>query len=539
MSRHTFLSAALLLPLLPCAVAGAQGELDPAFGTAGKVVTDTGDSYRTRASLIQPDGKILVTGLLTSGGAQQSFANRYLPDGSLDAGFGSGGISAIDPAGPDWFGVEAAALQADGKIVLAGSLDVIFTRRFAALRLNSDGTIDTSFGTAGLVVTELQAGSLLEIAFAVAIQPDGKILAAGVRDDGSRRTFAVVRYLSDGSLDPSFGGDGKVLTDTGGTTGGVCYHVAVLPDGGIVAGGYDTSASLAVVKYESDGTLSPSFGAGGMAFASIGLVQDTSMAIHDDGRILLGGFVFAGPGSYDSSIARFLADGTLDPSFDGDGLAPVDLGAGNALEAIALQPDGKIIAVGGFTEKVVARVDTNGAQDPTFGSSGTASVAFGPGFTEPGNVAIQPDGKLVVATSYYDGEGAPQDCALARLVGQVWEDAGAGLAGATGTPNLSGSGSLLPNTAFSLSLDDAAATSPAFLVFGASRLDFPLFGGTLVPSPDVVMASTTDAGGDATTSATWPTGVSTGTPYYSQYWILDATGPFGLTASNALIGVAQ
>jgi uncharacterized delta-60 repeat protein len=178
----------------------ADGELDSTFGTAGIVKTNLGGSDYARSVAIQPaDQKIIVGGTYGAGGYTFA-AVRYLTNGTLDSTFDTDGIAIADIAGTSDEEPAAVAIQTDGKIVLAGHSHT--ATRFALARLNTNGSLDASFGASGVVVTAYQSSSMGR---ALAIQTDGRILIAGSSFDGVDETAAVVRYLSDGTLDPSFG----------------------------------------------------------------------------------------------------------------------------------------------------------------------------------------------------------------------------------------------------------------------------------------------------------------------------------------------
>jgi uncharacterized delta-60 repeat protein len=239
----------------------SSGHLDSSFGTGGRVATSFGGSVSLQANSLfsQPDGKLVVAGSVSSGHTDFALV-RYNSDGSLDAGFGSGGKVTTDfSSGTDT--AFSATIQADGKIVAAGSTD---SRSFALARYNVDGSLDGSFGTGGKVATDLGT-TFLEAAESVKIQADGKIVVAGYTFVGSRSEFALVRYNSDGTLDSTFGTGGKVLTDAGSANDTVT-GLEIQPDGKILVVGTSSGtgvspADIVLVRYNSDGSLDTSFGA--------------------------------------------------------------------------------------------------------------------------------------------------------------------------------------------------------------------------------------------------------------------------------------
>ncbi len=270
----------------------ADGSLDPAFGTAGVVVIDLGGNDSATGLGLQSGGKIVVAGVSSSIGG---FVARYNPDGTLDSTFGSNGF-VLGICG-------RLAIQANDKIVIVRGSEDFFVSRY-----NANGTLDTTFGTGGTVRTDFDGG--LDSAESLAIQPDGKIIVAGWRmAPGYYYDFALARYNPSGSLDATFGTGGKVTTDLGGPSGSA-YAVAILPDGKVVAAGgvsYSGSSNggsdFALVRYNGDGTLDTTFGVGGKAFTDLGNTRDWSYALvtQPDAKIVAAGC--SGP---DFALARYL-----------------------------------------------------------------------------------------------------------------------------------------------------------------------------------------------------------------------------------------
>jgi uncharacterized delta-60 repeat protein len=295
--------------------------------------------------------------------------------GDLDSSFGEDGkvTTRVTPFGD---GATAVAVQANGKIIVAG---VSFgpNPKFALARYRNDGRLNAAFGTDGRVATDFTEG--YDAAIALAIQADRKIVAAGSSGDGK---FALARYNMDGTLDHTFSRDGKVTTAF--TEEAFGNAVAIQADGKIlVAGGTygDGDQWLALARYNTDGTLDPTFGEGGRATESCCFAFD--IAIQADGKILTS-----------NPVTRFNADGTPDSTFGGL--------AGNEM---AIQPDGKIIASWVDGECfgagdcdywfVLERSDADGVRDSTFGEGGEV---IGPSVGQPADIAIQSEGQIVVAT---------------------------------------------------------------------------------------------------------------------------------------------
>ena len=240
-------------------ILAAPGDLDLTFGNGGKVLTPigSGNDYSFGAA-IQSDGKIVLAGESYNGANRDFALARYNPDGSLDASFGSGG-KVVTPIGSRDESAGDIAIQPDGKIVVAGySINADSFADFALVRYNANGSLDNSFGTGGKVTTSFgSVGSDVVIAHAIAIQADGKIVAAG-RSFGNFNKFALARYNTNGSLDTSFGTGGKLTTQISSNSNDEAYAVAIQSDGKIVVGGRSFNGAtydFAVVKYNTDGSL--------------------------------------------------------------------------------------------------------------------------------------------------------------------------------------------------------------------------------------------------------------------------------------------
>ncbi len=391
-------------------IAAGDGDLDSTFGSGGKVVTDFfGRSNGAAAIAVQSDGKIVVAGgALTALGPGDFAVARYNPDGSLDTSFGSGGRVTTDFAGRSDNGV-AVAVQPDGKILVAGAADMAVTQfDFALVRYNADGSLDSTFGAGGKVTTDFNGG--LDAASSIALQADGKIVLAGYATAGDPH-MALARYNANGTLDPTFGTGGKIITDINGTRN-FANAVAIQPDGKIVAAGStltipDSFTMFALARYNTDGSLDSTFGSSGKVTTQVvsGNGEDDeifALAIQPDGRILAGGRAnFA----QDFGLARYQSNGTLDPAFGTNGMVTTDFsGAIDRAFGMVLQTDGKIVLAGaanlttGSTGDFgLARYNTNGSLDSTFGAGGKVITDFGGNVDNVRAVALQADNKIVVA----------------------------------------------------------------------------------------------------------------------------------------------
>jgi len=362
----------------------------------------------------------------------------------LDPDFGRGGRVTVSVGSHDG----GMALQRDGKLVLVGGS----ANDFLVARFDRDGRLDASFGAGGTRSTDLGQG-LDDRAYAVALQPDGKLVVAGEAAVGlSARDqfnydFALVRYDTDGNLDASFGDAGRVTSDFNGERDRV-LAVVVQADGKIVVAGaaaFDTSgregSDFALARYLADGRLDPGFGTAGQLTTELaaGGGQAQNLQLLADGALLASGPIAlaAGAGLDHTGLVRYDASGALDPSFGSGGtLVLQDVRVG---EGLALQTDGKIVLAGAVTlgsvpEAVSAwailRRNDDGSSDASFGDAGSVRSAFGPGNAFAHAVALQPGGELVVAGSR--ALGSNTDFALARYLASGALDASFGDAGLLG-----------------------------------------------------------------------------------------------------------
>jgi len=294
---------------------------------------------------------------------------------------------------------------------------------FAVVRYSADGTLDTSFGPthSGIVRTPVGASAK---AFSLALQPDGKIVAAGSTFNGSNTDFALVRYTANGSLDPTFGTDGVVTTPVG-TGADVAYAVAVQPDGKIVAAGFRSNTArighnydIALVRYNANGSLDTSFGSGGKVRTAIGPKDDvaTALVIQPDGKLVVAGY---GTGSV---LVRYNPNGSLDAGFGSGGLVLPGALAGYRAAGLVLQPDGKLVtasyAPGPNSPKnrfAVTRYLSNGSLDSGFGTGGSTITPNAGLASQVGGLARQQDEKLVV-TGTVVSNGKPEYLVLYRYL---------------------------------------------------------------------------------------------------------------------------
>ena len=388
----------------------APGELDPAFGGAGKVISQISDSTDFAAAVaIQPDGKIVVAGEAVNAGTDDFFVARYNSNGTLDPTFGSGGKVVTDFNNRD-NAAYAVALQSDGKIVAGGyAKNASFSNVFALARYNPNGTLDTTFGVNGR--TTLSFTNINDVISSVIILPDGKILAAGSTFVNTLTTgidFSLARFNADGTLDTTFADNGKLTTAIGaGNKSDYLRDAKLQPDGKIVAAGYSVTqfttsdGDMALVRYNPNGTLDASFGSNGKVVTDFQGGHDEAQAvvIQPDGKIVAGGLATTST-IYDFALARYNPDGTLDPAFDGDGKVTTSFSTDVDLaNDLLLQPNGKLVAVGqtalGSGNFALARYNANGSLDATFDGDGRLHTAVGSSEDAAYAAALQPDGKIL------------------------------------------------------------------------------------------------------------------------------------------------
>jgi len=304
----------------------------------------------------------------------------------------------------------AVAQQADGKYILAGWSDGAGTRDFAVARYNNNGTLDTTFGSGnGYVITAIGASD--EEAQDVRVLSSGKILVVGYASNGGNSDIAMVQYNSDGTLDTSFGsGTGKVLSGIGG--GDTGYSLAIQSDGKILVSG-DYGNDFLLARFTSAGVLDTSFGSSGTVSTDFngGSDKANSMVVQADGKIILAGQAYSGTTFQDFAVARYNSDGTLDTTFNGTGKQTIDIGTNSSEQAfgVAVGSDGKIVVTGftganGTTDNAVVRLNANGSLDTSFGGTGKIITAIGSGSDFAQDVKIQADGK-VLTSGYFSGSG--------------------------------------------------------------------------------------------------------------------------------------
>lgn len=383
---------------------GAPGNLDPSFGTGGKVITSVGSSDDLgQAVAVQADGKIVVAGCVRMGSNFDTVAVvRYLPDGSLDTSFNSTGIASF-PTGFNGSFNASLAIQADGKILVHGF--------FTLARLNTDGSLDTTFNSTGKASTSPYFGS------STLVQDDGKIVVAGYATVSGNNHFALIRYNASGTLDSGFNGTGRVTTLVG-SGADIAQKVVQQNDGKLVVTGYTTIAApsdraVATVRYNTNGSLDTTFNGTGIVTTDFGTSDDEgkSVAVQSDGKIVVAGF---GGSTRHALLLRYNTDGSPDPTFNGTGQL-VTTGNSSTAYGLSLQEDGKILVAGGSANYfLVLRCNPNGTLDSSFNDTGMVTSDIGPGNDIATNLAVQSDGRVVLVGQASNGTN--NDIGVARYL---------------------------------------------------------------------------------------------------------------------------
>ena len=375
MRVRVFVAAGALAICVPVALAATNrpsGDLDPTFGTAGRVIVKPSLASRAEAAFVQPDGKVVLGGFVT------------------------------DPAPPGHWE----------------------NRDFLAIRLDRNGRLDGTFGAGGIVRTAIDLGDVnWDLAAAVALGPEGNIVLAGKAwKNLGEGDVAVVRYTPSGALDPSFSGDGIVTLDMGRSES--VTGVAAQADGKIIVVGH-AGAGFMVMRLLSNGALDESFGSGGIVDTNVGDPRNrdgaAAVVVLGDGKI-----VVAGESDFDShdavsinfAVVRYLPSGQRDPTFGSDGIVVT---AGPNVElafGVAAAPGGKIVVAGsdrtyGQSGFHVARYLTSGGLDATFGSGGTVTTSFAGMLADASSVVVEPDGRILAGGIARPAPGAV-DFAVAR-----------------------------------------------------------------------------------------------------------------------------
>jgi uncharacterized delta-60 repeat protein len=371
-------------------------------------------SKTLKINFMKKEIKTLCIGLI----CQLSFVTTSnAQDGTLDVSFGNNGIVQTVSAGAAYDMV----IQPDNKIIVVGDISFNFGYNdMAVVRYNPDGSLDNSFGTNGIVSLDFNGGT--DDARAVKLQNDGKIIVVGRAQQNSSNNnsdIAVVRLNSDGTLDNSFATNGKFTLDVDGYAYDNALDVAIQADGKIVLvamAGTNSFNKNAVIRLNANGTLDNTFDGDGIlkafSFGAYTLSSLYSLAIQTDGKILIGGSK-----SYYLSVARINSDGSLDATYGTNGIYSTSSEQASTCK-LKLQPDGKLLATYSYisnTSVNITRLNSDGTPDLSFGSSGLVATSIGSSYTKDNarDITIQPNGKILATGSSYSS-GSVSDFLVVR-----------------------------------------------------------------------------------------------------------------------------
>jgi len=352
-----------------------DGTPDPEFNTSGKLTFPIGTVHDSAQALVlQEDGGIVLGGYSRTGGTDDFALARILPAGTLDPDFGTGGKVVTRIVTRD-DRIRALQIDSEGRILAAGYARNSANRDVALARYLDDGSLDETFGDAGTVVLPIGTGN--DEAAAIALRPDGRIVVGGHAGDGSQHDMLVLQLTADGDPDVSFNGTGWVRI---GFDGGDSFGHALLlqADGGAIVVGttrIGTADRLAMARITDTGELDGAFGAGGKVTTAIGAVSvGQAILQYSPGSLLVGGKGRDG-GKYNFAVAHYRNDGSLIPRFAGVGFAMYPIGSqSDEVRAMALQEDGKVVLAGG----------TRSSNNLNFGVARVHVDSCGDGFLDAG-----------------------------------------------------------------------------------------------------------------------------------------------------------
>lgn len=378
-----------------------DGSVDDNFGTLGFMYVDYWKFDEARAIALQPDGRIVIAGRISDGLIDRFALVRLTALGALDTSFNTDGFMFFEFPGFNPQHARAIAIQPDGKIIIAGGVFSGLSGRFALARVTPSGLLDTGFGTAGLVTTSFM---LSAEARGLVIQPDGKIIAAGYSYDTTIQTFdiALARYLTNGALDTSFSNDGKVMTDLNGYFD-AAYSVALMPDGRIIAAGISDNGfhtDFSVARYTTNGSPDTTFDNDGTIQTDLPFHRNDAgngMALQPDGRLVVAGYGDNGADN-DFALVRYNTDGSLDNAFDLDGIMITDFTALEVAHAVTVQSNGRIVVAGEAQgDFAICRYRTNGLLDDGFSYGDGKNITSIGTYACARGVLIQPNHHIVLA----------------------------------------------------------------------------------------------------------------------------------------------
>jgi uncharacterized delta-60 repeat protein len=540
------------------------GLLDPTFGSGGVVNTVWSAATDNAENLvIQGDGKIVVVGQ-TPGSSKTGSADmavaRYNANGTLDSGFGTGGRLTTD-FNQDFDGARAAAIQpGTGKLLVAGITRkttkvkgaTVTNDDFALVRYTATGALDTTFGSGGKVETDM--GSNGDGAYAMAVQPDGRIILAGRVAGNNYQYLALARYTAAGALDPTFGTGGKVVTNIStNQSEGFPVAIQLQADGRIVVSSSDTAGNFdndfRVTRFDTNGTLDPTFGSAGSVttdFNGGSIDYPSGLAIQADGRIVVVGGSYINGDVKGIALARYLSQdtviggvtypaGSLDPTFGSGGKViarppqPADPTQFTSAQGydVAVQADGRLLVAGtetyGVNGDIAERFNSDGTIDTSYGSAGTG-ISLVPISVAGPTVAVrlQPDGKAVFAATIVGTQGPNDtDWAVFRLLPSAPQ-----IGSFTANPNPAPAGSTVTLDAAGLTDGNVGATVTQVAFYADTNSD------GVLDSGDALLGYGTNNNG--TWAINWSTTGYTPGTYTLFAQAIDSLGAVGDPVSLSL-----
>lgn len=421
--NHRLSICTFAILFLSYSAAAQPGTLDQTFDSNGIVTTFFASNDSDGEAIVeQTDNKVVLVGTSDSPNSQSLRVLRYESDGQIDVTFGTGGsvlLSNTESVG------RAVVMQPDGKILVAGSAVGLNDNDMIVARLNSDGTFDTSFGTSGIAL--IDAGNGENLCESMVLQADGKIVLGGSAFNGNDADMLIVRLNNDGTIDATFGTAGAVFIDKD-TEDNVGEFIQLQGDGKIVLAGthyVSGSGDFMVARVNADGTMDSGFGTNGVVTSDVVLGNDESSgcALQTDGKIVVHGtaVINVGPSSTeDFCTIRYNTDGSLDSGFGTAGIVTTALGTDGeaAGTSVAVTVNGQIVVAGdalvnGESQFAMARYMADGTLDGTFGTGGKVLTEIGPNEDLCNGMTLQADGQILLAGESDAGNG-DSEFAIAR-----------------------------------------------------------------------------------------------------------------------------
>lgn len=424
----TALLSLICFLILNSSFAQLAGALDPSFADEGRYIADFGFQDNLEAVAIQDDGKIIVAGTsLTQQFSGKLLVTRLNPDGTLDETFAEGGVLIVE-AYNESYAYDIVVLEDNSILITGASADDMFAFSGYMFKLDATGNIDSSFGEAGEVLTSFIEGD--EFIHAAKIDSDGKIVVVGkaTNADFNVEPF-VARFNADGSVDTSFGENGYATIPVEGQDN-LFYDVIIDANDNIIATGHyglpitetgQTNLDVLLVKYNSSGSLDNSFGNGGIVITPISeeyVESGLAMTTDPSGNIYVSGYSTAIDFAFEAVVIGYTATGILRDDFGTSGVYSFALNAQNVFTDIVYHDNTLIMCgtSGGFffddRDFLLLRLNLDGTIDNTFGENGYTLTTILTAFDDANAMAIQSDGKIVLAGK--GNSGSSNDIAVTR-----------------------------------------------------------------------------------------------------------------------------